>query len=215
MAHLELTLLGSFHARVAGGSPLDIANRKTRALLAYLALPPGRRHTRHGLVSLLWSDRGEKQAQASLRQALVELNRALESAGTAPLLKDRDTLALDCDSVQVDAAVFEQLTAKTDIEELERAATLYAGDLLQGFDVRDSAFEEWLLFERQRYRGLAVAVLKRLSELQSGRKGIATAERLIALDPHQEEGYRTLMRLHAEAGELGLAMRAYEECRQA
>src|SRR5688572_1100151 len=114
MAHLQLTLLGGFHARVEGGTPIDIANRKTRALLAYLALPAGRRHTRQALVSLLWSDRGEKQAQSSLRQALVELNRALERAGSALLLKDRDTLALDPGSVDVDAAVFEQLAAKSD-----------------------------------------------------------------------------------------------------
>ena len=214
MAHLQLTLLGGFHARVAGGAPIAIANRKTRALLAYLSLPPGRPHSRQALVSLLWADRAEKQAQASLRQALVELNRALETAVSAYLIKDRDTLTLDPGLVQVDAAVFEDLAARTDIGALERAATLYAGDLLQGFDIRDPAYEEWLLFERQRFRGLAGAVLRRLSELQTGHKGVATAERLIALEPLQEEGYRTLMRLHAEAGELGLALRAYEACRQ-
>ena len=76
MPRLQLTLLGGFYARVAGGPAIDIATRKTRALLAYLALPLGRQHTREALASLLWSDRGEKQAQASLRQALVELNRA-------------------------------------------------------------------------------------------------------------------------------------------
>jgi DNA-binding SARP family transcriptional activator len=67
MAHLQLTLLGGFHVQVAGGSAVDVANRKTRALLAYLALPPGRRHSRQALVSLLRADRAEKQAQASLR----------------------------------------------------------------------------------------------------------------------------------------------------
>jgi TolB-like protein len=214
MAHLQLTLLGGFDAQIAGGPVIDIATRKTRALLAYLALPPGRQHTREALVSLLWSDRGEKQAHASLRQALVELGRAFECAEGTPLIKHRDTLALDPKSVQVDATVFEQLAAKTSISDLERAATLYSGDLLAGLDVRDSAFEEWLLIERQRFRNLATTVLKQLSELQTGRKAIATVERLIALDPLQEEGYRRLMRLHAEAGELGLALKAYENCRQ-
>jgi TolB-like protein len=214
IAHLQLTLLGGFHVRAAGGLVIDVATRKTRALLAYLALPPGRQHTREALVSLLWSDRGEKQAHASLRQALVELGRALECAEGTSLTKHRDTLALDPKSVQVDAVAFEQLAAKTSISELERAATLYSGDLLAGVDVRDSAFEEWLLIERQRFRNMATTVLKQLSELQTGRKGIATAERLIALDPLQEEGYRMLMRLPAEAGEIGLALKFYENCRQ-
>ena len=122
MPRLQLTLLGGFYARVAGGPAIDIATRKTRALLAYLALPLGRQHTREALASLLWSDRGEKQAQASLRQALVELSRALEGVGSAPLIKHRDTLALDPESVEVDAAMFEQLAAKTDTAALERAA---------------------------------------------------------------------------------------------
>jgi DNA-binding SARP family transcriptional activator len=131
MPRLELTLFGGFHARVKGGSAIDIATRKTRALLAYLA-------------------------------------------------------------------------------DLERTATFYASDLLEGLGVRDSAFEEWLLIERQRLRNRAIAVLNRLLEVQTGHAGIATAERLISLDPFQEEGHRALMRLNAEAGELGLALRQYE-----
>jgi DNA-binding SARP family transcriptional activator len=178
MSRLELTLLGGFHARVKGGSAIDIATRKTRALLAYLALPPGRHHSRETLVSLLWSDRGEKQAHASLRQALVELSRALESNGCLPLMKDRNTLALNPDAVEVDAVVFEQLASKDGIADLERAATLYAGDLLEGLGVRDSAFEEWWLLERQRLRNRAIAVLKRLLGIQTGYACIATAQEL-------------------------------------
>jgi hypothetical protein len=79
MSRLELALLGGFHAQLKDGTAIGIQARKTRALLAYLALPPGRQHTRETLVALLWSDRGEKQAHASLRQALVELSRALET----------------------------------------------------------------------------------------------------------------------------------------
>jgi TolB-like protein len=86
-------------------------------------------------------------------------------------------------------------------------------DLLEGIGVRDPSFEEWLLIERQRLRNCAIAVLTRLTELRTGLDGIAAAERLIALDPLQEEGYRALMRLHAQAGELGLALRCYESCR--
>jgi TolB-like protein len=214
MAHLQLTLFGGFHAQIAGGPVIDIATRKTRALLAYLALPPGRPHTREALVSLLWGDRGEKQAQASLRQALVELNRVLEGAEVTVLIRHRNTLALDPEAVDVDAITFERLAMKTDIHDLERATALYIGNLLEGIDIRDSVFEEWLSMERRRFHNLAIAVLQRLSELQTGRKGITTAERLLALDPLQEEGHRILMRRHAEAGELGLALKAYEDCRQ-
>ena len=77
MPRLQLRLLGGFEARIASGAPLDIANKKTRALLAFLALPAGRSHSRDKLVGLLWSDRGDEQARNSLRQALAELGRQL------------------------------------------------------------------------------------------------------------------------------------------
>ena len=43
------------------------------------ALPAGRQHTRDKLADLLWSDREDKQARASLRQALGELRRGFEA----------------------------------------------------------------------------------------------------------------------------------------
>jgi DNA-binding SARP family transcriptional activator len=77
MPRLRLKLLGGFELRTASGLAVEIASRKTRALLAYLALPAGRSHARDKLTGLLWSDRGDKQARDSLRQALSELGRAL------------------------------------------------------------------------------------------------------------------------------------------
>ena len=41
MAHLHLTLLGGFQARLASGQALSLPTKKAQALLAYLALPPG------------------------------------------------------------------------------------------------------------------------------------------------------------------------------
>jgi tetratricopeptide (TPR) repeat protein len=73
-----------------------IETRKTRALLAYLALPLGRPHARETIASLLWSDRGEKQAHASLRQALLELGRTFDAVGINPLVKRRTSLASRC-----------------------------------------------------------------------------------------------------------------------
>src|SRR4030095_9940582 len=99
--HLRLMVLGGFEPRIGDGEPLDIATRKTRALLAYLALPPGRAHARDKLTSLLWSDRGDQQARNSLRQALTELGRVL--TGVEPLVRGRDTLSLDPEGVQVGA----------------------------------------------------------------------------------------------------------------
>src|SRR4029453_13557135 len=42
MARLDLVLLGGFQGRVGASGPLALPTRKTQALLAFLALPPGR-----------------------------------------------------------------------------------------------------------------------------------------------------------------------------
>src|SRR5262249_40176977 len=149
MLRLRLKVLGGFEARI-GEELLDIATRKTRALLAYLALPPGRAHARNKLTGLLWSDRGDEQARNSLRQALTELGRAFVPVEPSPLVKGRDTLALDPAAVEVDALLFERLAASDHADDLRRAADLYVGDLLDGLGVRDRSFEDWLLVERQR-----------------------------------------------------------------
>jgi DNA-binding SARP family transcriptional activator len=127
MARLQLTLLGGFEARIIAGEPLDIATRKTRALLAYLALPTGRAHSRDKLMGLLWSDRGDEQARNSLRQTLAELVRVLAGVEPSPLLKGRDTLALDPKAVEVDAITFKRLAASETADDLRLATRLYGG----------------------------------------------------------------------------------------
>ncbi len=74
-------------------------------------------------------------------------------------------------------------------------------------------FEDWLRLERQRLRDLALTVVKKLLALETGQTAVVAAKRLVALDPLQEEGHQALMRLHAEAGETGAALRQYEACR--
>jgi adenylate cyclase len=211
---LRLKLLGGFEARLTSGAAVDTPSKKTRALLVYLALPAGRAHARDQLACLLWSDRGHKQAHDSLRQTLSKLDRAVSGVDTSLLTKSHDTVALDASAVAVDALEFERLATSANVNELRRADGLYAGDLFDGFGVHDPAFEDWLRFERQRLRDLATSVLKKLLACEVGLSAVETAQRLVGLDPLQEEGHRALMRLYAEAGEIGMALRQYETCRK-
>ena len=84
MAALHIKLLGGFEARRDSGEALALKGRKTQALLAYLALSPGQARSREELVGLLWGDRGEQQARASLRQSLSELRKALGGGEDPP-----------------------------------------------------------------------------------------------------------------------------------
>jgi TolB-like protein/cytochrome c-type biogenesis protein CcmH/NrfG len=212
-APLRLKLLGGFEARSAEGPVIGISAKKTRALLAYLALTSGRAHGRGKLAELLWSDRRDKQARDSLRQALAELRGALADIRPVALSTDHDLVSLDPAAVEVDALRFAELAGRDNAEELRRAVVLYEGDLLDDLDVRDPAFDDWLRDERRHYRELVVVVLKKLLAHETGGSAIAIAQRVLMLDPLQEEGYRALMRLHAEAGDIAAALRQYDTCR--
>src|SRR4029453_9724655 len=64
--------------------------------------------------------------------------------------------------VSVDAVTFERLSAGAETADLEQAAALFRGDLLEGIDGVGEAFETWLMAERGRLRNRAVGVLDRL-----------------------------------------------------
>jgi DNA-binding SARP family transcriptional activator/tetratricopeptide (TPR) repeat protein len=214
MASFRLTLLGGFQARIATGSAVALPTKKAQALLAYLALPAGRAHPRDKLATLLWGDSPEGPARASLRQALFALRRVLPADAVRV---EGDHVALDPTATEVDVAAFEAGIAEGTPSALAAAAPLYRGDLLAGLSVEGTGgFEEWLLGERERLRELALEAPAKLLAHQRATgatdAGIQTALTLLALDPLQEPVHRTLMRLYAEAGRRGAALRQYQAC---
>jgi DNA-binding SARP family transcriptional activator len=214
MARLGLTLLGGFRARLDDDRVVALPIKKAQALLAYLAIPLGQAHPRDKLAALLWGDMRAAQARAGLRQTLFVIRKTVGTTVTLPL--EDETIALDPAVVAVDVGDFEQCVARGTPESLEMAASLYQGDLLEGLSLEEPPFEEWLIAERQRLLELAVEGLARLLAHQrdSGALDVAvqTALRLVALDPLQEPVHRTLMRLYAQLGRRGAALRQYQLC---
>jgi len=215
MTRLVVRLLGDFQvSRGSSGAAVAIRARKVRALLAYLAIHPGRAHARDRLTGLLWPDVGDLQARQSLRQALAGLRRSISNTGA--LVVDADTVAVDPSRIDVDAPRFERLVAEGSQARLEQAAVLYRGDLLDGFQVKSPTFEDWLVAERERLRELARQALAKLLGHQTrtgaAEAAIHTARRLLALDPLREDVHRALMRLYIAQGQRGPALREYQSC---
>ena len=75
MGLLELTLLGGFKAELPPRRAVMVGAKKNQALLAYLALNPGRLQGREKLIELLWSDRDNEHGRNSLRQAPTALRK--------------------------------------------------------------------------------------------------------------------------------------------
>lgn len=204
---VSVRVLGGFELHGAAGGDVSLSGKKLRALVALLALPPSHGWSREQLMTFLWGDRDEELARGSLRQALAELRRAL---GEQAVLADRETVAFDPAAIRIDAVEFGALSAAGD---WEQAAALYRGDLLTGVPLPNGGFADWLLVERTRLHDQAVRALEQVLGAQSGDVAIATAQRLLDLDPVREQTYRTLMRLHAAKGDRSQALRCYQLCR--
>jgi DNA-binding SARP family transcriptional activator len=167
-------------------------------------------------VPLLWGGLRQEAARAGLRQALFFIRKALAD-GDGVLRHESDTLALEPTAVDADTATFERLVRAGTPEALAQAAALYRGDLLTGFALDEAPFEEWLVRERERLRELVVEALARLLAHQravggKAEEAVHTALQLLGLDPLQEPVHRTLMRLYADGGRRGAALRQYQQC---
>jgi len=79
---VRLRLIGQMEAWTLTSENVLPAGRKTRALLAVVALSSPRPALRGRLAELLWSRRPEEQARASLRQEIHRLLETLAPAGT-------------------------------------------------------------------------------------------------------------------------------------
>jgi DNA-binding SARP family transcriptional activator len=214
MPPIEMRLLGPFEVRDSAGEILSIKARKSRALLALLALAPAQSLPRERMMNLLWSERGDAQARSSLRQALAGLRSDLAATGAAALDTGHDRASINPANVKIDILEFRRLAASDDVASLRGAYALYRGELLADTFVRDPAFEEWLGAERQRLADIAASVVERLCSHETGAARIDLAKRLVAIDPLREASHRLLMRAYLDAGERALALRQYEVCRE-
>ena len=216
MRRREIQLLGGFSVRLASGESCALPTKKARALVAYLASPAGRFHSREKLTALLWGDTAETQAKHSFRQALLTVRRALGEEEPPAILMDADAVALNPAAVSVDVAQFETALADGSSTALQSAARLYAGDLLEGFAVDEAPFEQWRMMERERFREMALEALARLlrEHVDADRleSAVQIAQQILGMDPLQEAVHRTLMRIFTRQGRRAAALRQYQAC---
>ena len=213
MSDLKISVLGRLE--IAGGDAGAITSltRKTKAVAAYLALQRGQPQARDRIAALFWEDSPGEQARTNLRQCLSALRKHFDRA----LVATADEVYLDPAAVDLDAERFESLIAHDHREPLEEAAAIYRGDLLDGFSVKEDAFEAWIRVEREHYRTLMVDGLLRLvnrcEEAKDFGAAIRFATRLQLLDPLNERIHRSLMRAYAAQGRHDAALKQFKTCR--
>ena len=208
VAELRVSLFGAPSIEV-GRRRIETDTRKATALLAYLAVS-GQPQRRATLAALLWPDTDEQKGRGALRRTLSVLRTAL---GDRWLDAEGETIELARSGVRVDVSEFRSALREG---RLADAVSLYRGDLLEGFSLRDSAeFDDWQATQSDALRADYADALSRLT-IEAERSGdlpaaIAHAKRRLALDVLHEPAHRDLMRLYARSGDRTAALRQYRE----
>ena len=215
-ADVRLFLLGGFRLENAEGQVLAISLRKAEALLAYLAMAPGKTASREKIATLLWGESDQQRARQSLRQALFALTREFAQAEVAVLRMESQMVSLNAEAIWVDASEFEALIAVGGAERLAEATRLYTGGFLQGFTVDSPDFDDWLMSMRSR---MEEAALKAFVELLGYQEeageisaAIETAQGALRIDGYREDVHRRLMRLYVASGMRSSALHQYRQC---
>lgn len=178
------------------------------------AAPQSRQH----VAFLFWPDSAEAQARTNLRHLLHDLRSLLPEADRF-LHVDTHTLQWQPDApCTLDVAEFEKAWNEAQKAAdpgsrrlaLEKAVSLYQGDLLPG------CYDDWIRPARERLHSMLQEAMDKLVEvLESERDypaAIRYAQRLLQFDSLREETYLRLMQLHALNNDRAAALRVYHTC---
>jgi TolB-like protein len=199
---VEIRVLGGLEV-VRDGVPAALPpSRKTRALLAYLALMRGR-HRREQLCEMFWDVPDDPRG--SLRWSLSKLRPIVDDLAVTRLLADRQSVELRSEAIDVDFLTAQSCAGFSGaaIHELVGSAKSFRGALLSDLDLPESnGFHTWLLGMREDARRLQETILRALIERLSAapEEALPYARELVAVDPLDEDAWALLITILAQAG---------------
>ncbi|MDQ6434251.1 BTAD domain-containing putative transcriptional regulator [Mesorhizobium sp. LHD-90] len=199
---LEVRLLGSFEMRCAG-KVQAFDKRKACAILAYLLLSEQTRETRGRLSALLWSDRDEEHARASLRQSIRDLRQIEIDTGLDFLLVDKLSVGVDRSVIKADVSEVQRALAERDFAAADRLLSRRGELFCGGVEDCDPVFDNWLRTTSTHWCDGQVQSLSKVldgpNSTLAERKAIATC--ILRLDPfHEAAAIEMLRALHREGG---------------
>jgi DNA-binding SARP family transcriptional activator len=221
-----IRLFGKFRVQREDGAQITIESKKAMELFGYLLVYRDRPHTRESLAASNWGDSPAARSKKYLRQALWQIQSALDSqeaAESTPLLiTEPHWVQLNpAAPLWLDIAEFEEAYTSTQRKSyaelsneefhcLDQAAGYYQGDLLEGW------YEDWCLYERERFQNMCLAMLDKLMgycELHDQyQDALAYGEEILRMDVAHERTHRRMVRIYYKSGERTAALRQYERC---
>lgn len=223
MDGLTIKVLGDVEITI-DGAPIEVDTRKAVALLAYLAVTNSSASRDH-LSNLLWGELEADRARGALRRTLSVVRRALDGRwleAETDRLRLHGPRWLDMEAAEaLRVSITEhghdrETVCRHCLEPLEEAASLYRGEFMEGFSLRDSPqFESWQLQQADVVRHRRTSALRMLSEAAALRRdyhrAVAAARERVNLSPLDEAAHRQLMLMMVWSGDRAGALRQYRE----
>jgi DNA-binding SARP family transcriptional activator len=209
----RVTLLDGFTVELGSrniASAGDELPHGVKRLIAHVSL--ARRVARTAVAGSLWPEASEAHAHGNLRSALWRMQKALPGL----VLTSGDSLVL-AESVDVDVEELSSwarraLDGQADPDVGATPTWSTSGELLPGW------YDDWVLLERERLRQLRMHALEAVSQrlLDAGRfaDALQTAYAAVRVEPLRESAHRIVVRVHLAEGNVGEAVRAFEQFRQ-
>lgn len=213
----RMALFGVPHLSLGTTDLTKVVTGRSLALLVYLAVT-GKAQDRNILADLLWDNIPEAQAKKNLRYVLYDLRQAIGDY----LLVSRQTIAFNRQGhywldVEIFSAYLHTEKPTTNVELYSEVLDLHQGDFMDGFYIYDAPiFEEWLAARRQQLHTQVIHGFHLLTQeyltQHNYEVGLQLTQRLLALEPWNEEAHRQQMRLLAYSGRRSAALAQYEAC---
>ncbi|WP_336215141.1 BTAD domain-containing putative transcriptional regulator [Nonomuraea sp. LPB2021202275-12-8] len=223
---MDVRLFGPLEVYGADGGRLDLGTRKQRAVLAMLALRPGRAVALDRLVEELWAGEAPAKATATLQAYVSHLRRVLEPdrrprTPPALLLTREPGYLLDITPGQTDVGRFAAWAADgrrlarsgrpaEAAAVLDRALELWRGDPLAEFPTLDFARAEAARLAELRLGALEDRLAARL---ELGEAGVPDLEALVEANPYRERAWGMLVLGLYRAGRQAEALAALRRVR--
>ena len=221
---LQARLLGSLEVRVDGAAVTSWNGQRGTSVLRYLLSRRQYACSRDELLEEYWPGVPARAARNRLQASVSGLRRALRDVTALNVVEYADGgYRINPElRVEVDVELFERGLRTAGAAERsgdgEAARTAYheAVALYRDDFAADAPFEQWTLLPRESLRIKLIDALDRLSRLDLADRRIddciATAHRMLGVDPCREDAHRLLMRCYASQGRIYQALRQYEFC---
>jgi DNA-binding SARP family transcriptional activator len=203
----------------------DFPRRQGRLAFVFLASERKRTVGRDELADVLWPAQLPLRWEMGIAALVSKLRALLERAG---LERSAIATAFGCYQLKLPAETWVDVDGALDQLHTAEGA-LRAGTPAAGYGAAvvaaailrrpflPGADGAWVDTRREALTAARARALECLIELHAWNRepglAVQVAEELLRLEPYRESGWRSLIRLHAEAGNQAQALHEYERCR--